>query len=275
MSGILNKQKDRFNEIDFLKGLAIITMITSHIFYFKYQMNMSSLDFNSSWYLFLTLFAQITFITCIGINLSLSYQNTIKIKEQKKLMENTNIHFKDKYWVKQIKRIIMIGIFAFILSFLTYLTHGYKFVKFGILHFASVAILIMMWSVKSNIINILIFIIILTLYYFKNNISSFLLESNIHPIFGFITGLGYSSYYSMDYFSLIPWISLVSVGILIGNIAYKKYKRRYPIPTTIKGFIDNNLFSKLVRTFGKYSFFIYLIHIPILFTILSIIKKMS
>ena len=275
MSGILNKQKDRFNEIDFLKGLAIITMITSHVFYFKYQMNMASLDFNSSWYVFLTLFAQIIFITCIGINLSLSYQNTIKIKEQKKLMENNNINFKDKYWVKQIKRVIIIGIFALILSFLTYLTHGYKFVKFGILHFASVAILIMMWSVKSNILNILIFIFILTLYYFKNNISSFLITSNIHPIVGFITGLGYSPYYSMDYFSLVPWISLISIGVLIGNIAYKKYKRRYPIPTTVTGFIDNNPFSKLVRTFGKYSFFIYLIHIPILFTILSIIKKMS
>ena len=188
MSGILNKQKDRFNEIDFLKGLAIITMITSHVFYFKYQMNMASLDFNSSWYVFLTLFAQIIFITCIGINLSLSYQNTIKIKEQKKLMENNNINFKDKYWVKQIKRVIIIGIFALILSFLTYLTHGYKFVKFGILHFASVAILIMMWSVKSNILNILIFIFILTLYYFKNNISSFLITSNIFLLLVLLQG---------------------------------------------------------------------------------------
>jgi uncharacterized membrane protein len=185
MSGIFNKQKNRFNEIDFLKGLAIITMIISHIFYFKYQMNMSSLDFNSSWYLFLTLFAQITFITCIGINLSLSYQNTLKLKYKENEInnlnykvninkkntelneeevnnkiqnekENSTISFKDKYWVKQIKRVIMIGIFAIILSFLTYLTHGYKFVKFGILHFASVAILIMMWSVKSNIINLIL-----------------------------------------------------------------------------------------------------------------------
>ena len=38
------KTKQRFNEIDFLKGLAIITMVTSHVFYFQYQLNMRTLN---------------------------------------------------------------------------------------------------------------------------------------------------------------------------------------------------------------------------------------
>ena len=130
----LKKTKQRFNEIDLLKGLAIITMIISHVFYFQYQLNMRTLNFSSPWYLFLTLFAQVTFITCIGVNLSLSNQSS-QVTNKKK-----------KYILKQLKRVLTIAIFACILSYLTYLTHGYKFIKFGILHFASVAILIMMYT---------------------------------------------------------------------------------------------------------------------------------
>ena len=212
----LKKTNQRFNEIDLLKGLAIITMIISHVFYFQYQLNMRTLNFSSPWYLFLTLFAQVTFITCIGVNLSLSNQSS-QVTNKKK-----------KYILKQLKRVLTIAIFACILSYLTYLTHGYKFIKFGILHFASVAILIMMWGVDIKILNLIIVLIIITLFLLKNQISHFL-HSNSHPIFGFISGLGVPSYYSMDYFPIVPWLSLVAIGILLGNNLYKNYKRQFVI----------------------------------------------
>lgn len=254
---LIRKTEQRFNEIDFLKGLAIITMITSHIFYFQYQLNMIDLNFNSIWYVFLSLFAQITFITCIGINLSLSRQ------------KNTN---KKIYIQKQLKRVLTIGLFAIILSYLSYLTHGYKFIKFGILHFASLSILLMMWNASSLTVNSIIALVILILFTLKENISNFLNNHSIHPFFGFMTGLGRVSYYSMDYFPFVPWLVLIATGLILGNTIYKNYSRHFNIHKKLEHFLDNNKFSKIIRLFGKYSFFIYLIHIPILYFILKCIR---
>lgn len=269
MNNILRKTKIRFNEIDFLKGLAIITMIISHVFYFQYQLNMRPLNFNSPWYLFLTLFAQVVFITCIGLNLSLSNQNS---KRDNNTPEEKNKK-KKKYIIKQIQRVIIIGIFAVILSYLTYLTHGYKFIKFGILHFASAAIFIMMWGVNSQIVNLIISLLIIGLFLTRVQIADFL-SPKTHPLFGFIIGLGHPSYYSMDYFPLVPWLSLVAVGILIGNVAYKHYHRQFKINKNFQKFLDNNKnpLSLFIRQCGKYSFLIYLLHIPILYFILKFIQ---
>lgn len=282
----LKKEKLRFNEIDFIKGLAIITMIISHVFYFKYQMNMSSLDFNSSWYKFLTKFAQIVFITCIGINLSLSYQKNTNITNDTNTNTNantiantntnTNANTNNNYIKKQLQRVVIIGIFALTLSYLTYLTHGEKYIKFGILHFASIAILLMMWLVNYNSIVIILLIVICLLQVFKKHLIE-LSAKTMHPFLIFVSGIYNPKYYSLDYFPLIPWLIFICFGILIGNYLYKNYIRQFSISDTITNFISNknNIISPFVLLLGKYSFLVYLLHIPILYFILLYIKRFA
>jgi uncharacterized membrane protein len=280
----LKKEKLRFNEIDFVKGLAIITMIISHVFYFKYQMNMSTLDFTSSWYIFLTKFAQIVFITCIGINLSLSYQKNTQraqINENSKDKKNKQTFDistqKDNVYVKkQLSRVVIIGIFALTLSFLSYLTHGEKFIKFGILHFASISILAMMWLVGHNLVVMIVLLCMCLLYLFKSNLIE--ISSNVfHPFLIFVVGIYNPSYNSLDYFPLIPWLAFICFGILLGNYFYKNYSRQFVINDKINKFIDskNNIISSFILMLGKYSFLIYLLHIPILYFLLSYIKKIA
>lgn len=257
-------QKKRFKEIDFLKGVAIITMVISHIFYFKYQLNMSSLNFNSLWYISLTIVAQVIFISCIGINLSLSYSK-YQLKNQP-----------GKYYQNQIQRAIIIGFFGLLLSYLTYITHGYKFIKFGILHFASCAILLLMWTVRYNWFNILFILVIAIIYFVKDNLINLSLQTMPKFII-FILGIFNPHYYSIDYFPIIPWIILVSFGVLVGNILYPKFNRKFKLNQRIDHFIHNsqNKFSTTINFLGQHSFLIYLIHIPILYLILQIIKKSS
>lgn len=268
MNKLLKKEQIRFDEIDFLKGLAIITMIISHIFYFKKNLDMgSTLNYNSYWYLFLTLFAEIVFICCIGINLSLSYQKYKRDCHKKKTCTNN-------YYIRQIKRVCIIAVFALILSYLTYLTHDYKFIKFGILHFASLAIFILMWTVQYNFVNVFYIIVISLIYFLKKyliNIS----YNYLNPFVIFIIGIFNPQYYSLDYFPLVPWLLFSCFGILIGNIFYRKYQRRFSINKKIIKFISNpkNIFTSVIRLLGKYSFFVYLIHIPILYFILILYKK--
>lgn len=266
MNNIFKKQEIRFNEIDFFKGLAIITMIISHIFFFMNHMNIIKFNFNLPWYLFLTLFAQIIFITCIGINLSLSYQKYNSDLKKKKVS-------KYSYYLKQLKRVIIIATFALILSYLTYLTHDYKFIKFGILHFASCTIFLLMWTINLNLVNFVFIIIIFLIYIFKNKLI-FLSLKYLNSFLVFIIGIYNQKYYSLDYFPFVPWLIFACFGAIISNIIYKNYQRRFKLSRKIDNFLSNNqnLFSYLVRLFGKYSFFIYLIHIPILYLILIIIK---
>lgn len=270
MNNLLKKQQIRFNEIDFVKGLAIITMIISHVFYFMNNMDMISLNYNSLWYLFLTLFAQTTFITCIGINLSLSYQ---KYRNDQKYKKDPK-YKGDSFYTKQIKRVLIIGFFALILSYLTYLTHGYKFIKFGILHFASCAILILMWTVKYNSLTITILALVSFIYLVKDKLI-FWSQRILNPFIIFIIGIYNPKYYSLDYFPIIPWLNYSCIGILIGNFFYKNYQRRYQLSNKLNQFLNNdkNIGSKFIRVFGKYSFLIYLIHLPILYFILLLIKK--
>ena len=258
------ERKKRFKEIDFLKGIAIITMVISHIFYFKYQLNMSSLNFNSWWYILLTVTAQVIFISCIGINLSLSY-NKYQLKNQPQ-----------KYYQNQVQRAFIIGFFGLLLSYFTYITHGYKFIKFGILHFASCAILLLMWTVQYDLFNLLFIIFIATLYFIKDHLINFSLQT-MPKFLIFILGIFNPQYYSIDYFPIIPWTILVAFGILVGNILYPKFNRRFTLNQKIDKFIHNprNKFSTIINFLGQHSFLIYLIHIPILYVILQIIKKSS
>ncbi len=267
MNNIFKKQEIRFNEIDFLKGLAIITMIISHIFFFMNHMDMIKFNYDLPWYLFLTLFAQITFITCIGVNLSLSYQKYNSDCKKKKVL-------KYSYYLKQLKRVIFIAIFAVILSYLTYLTHDYKYIKFGILHFASCAIFLLMWTININLINLGYIIIVLFLYIFKKKLIGFFLN-HFNEFIVFIIGIFNPKYYSLDYFPFVPWLIFACTGAIISNVIYKNYQRRFKLSKRIDKFLSNNqnLFSYLIRFCGKYSFFIYLIHIPILYLFLLFIKK--
>ena len=255
-------EKKKFKEIDFLKGIAIITMVISHIFYFKYQLNMSSLNFNSWWYILLTIVAQVIFISCIGINLSLSYSK-YQLKNQS-----------GKYYQNQIQRAIIIGFFGLLLSYLTYLTHGYKFIKFGILHFASCAILLLMWTVKYDLFNLFFILTITLLYFIKDHLINFSLQT-MPKFLIFILGIFNPQYYSIDYFPIIPWTILVAFGILVGNILYPKFNRKFQLNQKIDQFIHNsqNKFSSTINFLGQHSFLIYLIHIPVLYLILQIIKK--
>ena len=213
---------------------------------------------------------------CIGLNLSLSYQSSKQLSNynsEEDTSEEKNKKKKKSYTFKQLQRVLIIGLFAVILSYLTYLTHGYKFIKFGILHFAAVAIIIMMWGVNSQVLNFVIALVVIGLFFSKGPIANFLSRKS-HPLFGFIMGLGYPSYYSMDYFPLVPWLGLIAIGIILGNVVYKNYQRQFLINKRLENFLMNNKnpISLIIRECGKYSFLIYLLHIPILYFILKIIQ---
>ena len=199
----------RYESIDIFKGIAVIFMIIIHIFYFQNQYGFKEIEYNTVLLKCIARIAQIIFITCVGINLVFSYYISNEKKESKKL-----------YFKKNIYRIIKICFYALFMTFFTFFVFGESFVRFGILHFIALSSLLLFPLIdKIIIIRIILSLIIILYFSIQYNPSLFynIIPPKIAPILGF-----YFNYHTVDHFPLIPWLSLICFGILIGHKLYKK-----------------------------------------------------
>lgn len=249
----MNLEK-RFWEIDFLRGVAIILMISFHFtfdlsFFGIYPLNISS---GFLWY-FPRIIAGI-FIFLVGISLYLSFS---RAKLSGTIVRERSFFF------KYLKRGLWIFSLGFFITLITWIFIPGDFVIFGILQFIGLAIILqypfLSFSERYQYLNLgtgLIFIA-LGLY-----LVSFTFNFNWLLWLGFVP----QNLQTVDYFPLLPWLGLVSLGIFSGGILYKNYKRRFKL-------LDLSHFSP-TRPFcflGRHSLLIYFIHQPILILILYIL----
>lgn len=236
----------RYDEVDILKGIAVVCMIIFHIYYFPAQYGYTEFNYQTTSLKIIAKVAQIIFITCVGINMYISYKNS---KEKK---EDTKVYIK-----KQLTRIGKLLVCALFMTVFSYYVFGDKFIKFGILHFIAFGSLCLFMFVDKPTIIIGVLTLISLLYTLKNiNPSLFM---NVPPKIAFISGF-YSNWSAIDHFPIIPWLIYICIGILLGNIFYDKYNQYRP---TIE-----NKYKKLVtplQEIGKKSLEVYLIHWIILY----------
>lgn len=238
---------ERYHEIDILKGIAVICMIIFHFFYFPNQYGFKEIEYNTKTLKIIAKVAQIIFITSVGINLVFSYYNS-----------KTNNDFKKK----QLNRIIKLSFYALGMSIFTYFLFDDNYVKFGILHFIAFSSLILLPFIHSEQIMKLLTIIFIIIYILKNKkkeIFTFVPEK-----IAFISGFYNRKYSSIDHFSLIPWIILISTGILLGHHLKEN-------PIHLPDVMINNQVSNMLKITGKYSLEIYAIHWIVLYFIFCII----
>ena len=241
--------KQRYPEIDILKGIAVICMVIFHIFYYPNQYGYKEINYELFPLPIIAKIAQFIFITCVGINLVLVYS---KNKENDKY----------EYYKKQFKRISKLIICALLMSSFTYFVFRDNFVKFGILHFIAFSSLLLMPIIdKPNIIQLLI--ILITVLFFLN-IQYPNMFYNIPPHTAFISGF-YSNWNSIDHFPLIPWLAIMCFGVLIGHIYVDKQ------PDLLPKELDNLKLSQFLQTIGSHSLQIYMVHWIILYIIYTFI----
>lgn len=248
----------RLPEVDFIKGLATITMIIFHVFYMSSQMNLKQFDFDKGILLSFARFAQIVFITTIGINLALSYQS--------------NKNDTSKFHHKQTKRSLVLGTIASIITITTMYIFPDKYVKFGIMHFAAISIFMYQWITFSEPLVALSVVGILVLNFMRPILIPFF-HRFVHPMLSFILGIYNLKYNSIDHFSLIPYAAIIGIGILIGKQLYKNMKRRYKQMNIMDDLLNSgNKTIDLIKWIGQNSLLIYVIHYPIIYFILKKIK---
>lgn len=218
----------RIFEIDLLKVIAIVLMIAFHFVYDLNEFIGLNVNYDSGFWYWLGRIAAILFIFLAGINSGFS-KNPIK------------------------RGIIVFGC-GLIVTFASYLVFGDEYVRFGILHFLGISmILFPLLKRINNWLLLLIALVIGILFSFDTFIYNTKIIMFLENTFGKP---------SIDYYPLFPYLSLFILGILIYKIYYYKKKSILNLYTQ----------SKIIAITSKYSLLIYLIHQPIILGIMMIIK---
>jgi len=244
---ILRKGKNRFWEIDFLRGFAIIIMIFFHILYDLNFFSITNFRIYSGIILYIARLSASIFVILAGISLSISYS-----KSKNWLKTNDII-------LKFIKRGLIILFLGMIISVITWFYIPRGFVVFGILHFIGTSIILSLIFIRYRFINIIfgLFFIIVGFY-----LKSLTFDFNILIPLGFIP----NNFWTIDYFPLFPWFGIFLIGISIGNIIYPDFKRKYEIKD-----LSKNLLVKSFCFLGRNSLLIYFLHQPIIIGIITIL----
>lgn len=246
----------RFPEIDIIKGIAVIMMVIFHYFYVANLMNKSIYQTDSGVLKLMADYSHNIFIFMVGINLVIGYY---KNKKKNKTDE--------EYIGKQFKRALQLLIFGLIITFVTKIIFPTNYVRFGIFHFLSLAILCSLLFVNNIEYTLFGMIIFLILNYAiivnRNNFIGVCSENNY---LCFILGI-FNYYGSIDHFAFIPHFMTLLSGMAVGHVVYKDGVRNINL-SILDNVYKNSSLVQGVGYLGKQSLNIYLFHWVIIYYML-------
>ncbi len=142
--------------------------------------------------------------------------------------------------------------FAAVISIATYLIMPQDFVYFGILHLLGALTLVAYTLRKSLSFTALLLLLVLALWF-------------VNPLaFSVILGFPPPEFASIDYYPILPW----SIPFIVGSIFHRQ----------LLNFTRQSTFNRFWPIFshlGRHSLIIYLLHQPIIFTLLWFYTKIS
>ncbi len=244
---------ERFWEVDSLRGLAIIMMITYHFLFDLTFFGIYPLDVYSG---FLWIFARVTafiFIFLMGVSMTLSSSRT-------KILGDNN---KGELFRKYLKRGLKIFSLGMLITIVTFIFIPQEFIIFGVLHFIGISIILSYPFLKRKYLNLYLGIGFIIIGIFLANFTF---------DFSWLIWLGFipNNLNTVDYFPLIPWFGVVLIGLFLGGLLYKDYQRQFKIPD-----LSKTLFVKIFAFLGRNSLIIYLIHQPVLIILLYLLGAVN
>lgn len=157
---------------------------------------------------------------------------------------------------RPIKRGLSVFGAGMLITVVTYLYNPAMYIQFGILHLLGLGMLLAPWIKKlSSPLLVLTGTTLLALGNWCVNLTSeslWLLPLGIKP----------ADFASLDYYPLFPWLGVILYGMAAGKLLYAG---KQPLLPAV------GLSSKILSYLGRHSLLIYLIHQPILLTILFLL----
>lgn len=239
--------KERFWEIDFIRGIAIIMVIFFHILIDLNFFDIYKINVFSGVTLPIAYTVATTFLLLVGMSLTLKFSK-IKYVLSKKEKQS-------KIILRGLK-IFGIGLLITLGTWL-YLEKG--FIIFGVLHCIGISIILSIPFLTFRVQNLVLGSVFIFLGII---LKSFTFD------FYWLAWLGFkpTAFYTVDYYPLLPWFGVVLIGIFLGNSLYPEGKRRYAIKdhSTIK-------ILSFFCFLGRHTLIIYLVHQPIIVGIIHIL----
>jgi len=237
--------KERFWEVDFFRGIAIMMMVTYHLIFNLSYFGNYKIDAISGFWLYFARTTANIFIVLVGVSLYISYANVKKtIKEKKNL------------FMKYLKRGLKIFGWGLIITVVTRFFLGNGCVIFGILHLIGFSIILAFPFLTLRFWNLPIGVLCIAMGAYLKGLTfdfSWLLWLGLKP----------KNFYTVDYFPLLPWFGVVLLGIFLGYLLYSDGYRKFML-------VDLSEFNiiKSLSFLGKHSLLIYLIHQPLIIALL-------
>jgi len=228
--------------LDIFRGLAIFLMVIFHFCYDLNYFNFIKIKITSDpfWLNFRIIIVTI-FLLAVGISLKIAHNKKINFSKVK-------------------KRIVLLFLSASAVSFATYIIFPHSWVYFGILHLILVASILSLPFLNYPKIALISGFLIILLYNLK--------LISMHKLFLFtIKYLPIPKYHTVDLAPLIPWFGVVLIGVAIKGLNLDKKI------FNLKIFTLQTKPNSLLAMLGRHSLLIYLIHQPILFAILFLVRK--
>ena len=228
-TGISNQ---RYGEVDVLRAIAIVLMVLFHLVYDLKEFAELNIDYQAPLWFFIGKTSALLFIFISGLSSGFSSS--------------------------PVRRGLIVLFYGMVITVVTYLFMKEEYVRFGILHFLGVTMILspIIFRLSSRTLWGLVGSFALLGFWFKGQV----LKTSLFLPFG----LMYDGFSSLDYYPLFPYLAVTILGIL----AYRRFYARQTEPP-----VPFRLNFELAKWLSRNSLGIYLIHQPMILLIIFIMKR--
>jgi uncharacterized membrane protein len=232
----------RLWEIDALRGVAVVLMISYHLIWDLAYFDLLAVDvFALPWQVFARGIGTL-FLLILGISLRLRAARDPGLNG----------------WALR-RGAVLFGL-GMLITLVTYLALGPSYVRFGILHVLGCALVLAVPFVRvpawRAALAALVFI----------GVGAFLNRQVVPFPWLIWLGVPQAGVVMVDYYPLLPWAGVALLGVAVGRVVYPAGTRRFALPDAA-GWLP----VRALQFLGQHALLIYLTHQPALFGLVALL----